>query len=44
MGCTWRGSPGLASGGLVSEADMATVLAAAGDVFTDVTVIYGSAR
>jgi hypothetical protein len=34
----------LASGGLISEADMTAVHAAAGDVFTDATVIYGSAR
>jgi hypothetical protein len=30
--------------GLIGEADMAAVLALAGDVFTDVTVIYGSTR
>jgi hypothetical protein len=30
--------------GLISEADMAAVLAAAGKVLTDATVIYGSAR
>ena len=28
--------------GLIGEADMATVLAPAGDMFTDATVIYGS--
>ncbi len=30
--------------GLIGEADMTAVLAPAGDVFTDVTVIYGSTR
>jgi hypothetical protein len=30
--------------GLVGEADMTAVLALAGDVFTDATVIYGSTR
>jgi hypothetical protein len=30
--------------GLISEADMAIVMAAAGDVFTDGTVIFGSDR
>jgi hypothetical protein len=29
---------------LIGEANMATVLAPAGDVFTDATVIYGSTR
>jgi hypothetical protein len=29
-------------GGLISEADMAAVLATAGEVFTGATVIYGS--
>jgi hypothetical protein len=31
-------------GGPISEADMAAVLAAAGEVLTDATVIYASAR
>ena len=30
--------------GLIGEADMAAVLALAGDVFTDATVIYESTR
>ncbi len=30
--------------GLIGEADMTAVLALAGDVFTDPTVIYGSTR
>jgi hypothetical protein len=43
-GCTWPGSPARRS--LISEADMAVVLEAAGHVFTftDATVIFASAR
>jgi hypothetical protein len=43
-GLTWRGSPGPRLRGLIGEADMTAVLALAGDVFTDPTVIYGSTR
>jgi hypothetical protein len=43
MGCTWRGARARLRG-LIGEAAMTAVLALAGDVFTDATVIYGSTR